>query len=638
MAWIDQKREAKELVTVHMVHVRAHELNPAAHTRSSGWWKRFRQHNGVHLKMPQYEKMTRIRTEQELADLIVAYWRRLHWYRLQGRVAYNMDETRVIYESHNARTVCRLGDRNVFVKCAGKEKDGFTVMLSVNEFGQKLPPVLIFKGVKPISLFVSKSVQQPPIVLLNGKNTWLNEASMLTWMHWFVTTLGRCAGAPTAHANAHAHADADADADADAPKATTDTYNEHSMTGHVVLVMDRLATHWTGRVSEAAAALQLATVSVPPNCTMHVQPVDQGILLSFKQRLRSVLTQFAALKGGASSLLSFKPLQWKQAMLEMVCRCWDAVETQTVRHAWTRTGTGVALDGSQNELVQVSLFQSNANKAITPDFTQPADAKELMPTHAHASASASLWTSSSRSASKSASSVSASASAGASASASASVSASASASLADQIAEAVVTMEKAADDAKVPVRVVQPKLAHETLKELLACADSKSTTSQSKPKLKPELAGTENKESKKRAAPASDAHVDPDDSVLLMSKFKRHKNSAAGSASASASSAASSAKESMPAPSPSSSKSNKLAAARSTPRAVLPGTFRVDSLVDWRECQCDDCQTEDTNDKEHEPEFLVKWVGYAEPTWEPRSHLEDAGLEPEIEDLLHGKR
>jgi hypothetical protein len=254
MAWIDQKREAKELVTVHMVHVRAHELNPAAHTRSSGWWKRFRQHNGVHLKMPQYEKMTRIRTEQELADLIVAYWRRLHWYRLQGRVAYNMDETRVIYESHNARTVCRLGDRNVFVKCAGKEKDGFTVMLSVNEFGQKLPPVLIFKGVKPISLFVSKSVQQPPIVLLNGKNTWLNEASMLTWMHWFVTTLGRCAGAPTAHANAHAHADADADADADAPKATTDTYNEHSMTGHVVLVMDRLATHWTGRVGSSSSA------------------------------------------------------------------------------------------------------------------------------------------------------------------------------------------------------------------------------------------------------------------------------------------------------------------------------------------------------------------------------------------------
>ena len=63
-------------------------------------------------------------------------------------VIYNMDETPIYLESYSNKTIEKTGTKTVYINTHGGEKMRLTLILCVNSKGEKLPPLLIFKGTK----------------------------------------------------------------------------------------------------------------------------------------------------------------------------------------------------------------------------------------------------------------------------------------------------------------------------------------------------------------------------------------------------------------------------------------------------------------------------------------------------------
>ena len=70
-----------------------------------------------------------------------------------------------------ATTVEQVGAKSVPLKTTGHDKNRFTVALSAFADGRKLPPYIIFKGVRPIP----ELSKIPGVVIAHSKNGWMNQ-------------------------------------------------------------------------------------------------------------------------------------------------------------------------------------------------------------------------------------------------------------------------------------------------------------------------------------------------------------------------------------------------------------------------------------------------------------------------------
>ena len=79
------------------------------------------------------------------------------------------------FELPSSRTLEFSGSRTVLVKSCGAEKRSFTVTLAVAADGRKLPPAVIFKGVRtPRDLAVPDTVR-----VSFHKKDWMDEKGTL---------------------------------------------------------------------------------------------------------------------------------------------------------------------------------------------------------------------------------------------------------------------------------------------------------------------------------------------------------------------------------------------------------------------------------------------------------------------------
>ena len=91
---------------------------------------------------------------------------------------YKMDETPMRFELPSSRTLEFSGSRTVPVKSCGAEKRSFTVVLAVDDNGTKVPPKVIFKGVRtPRDLVVPQ-----PLHVSFHKKGWMDEQGVREWI------------------------------------------------------------------------------------------------------------------------------------------------------------------------------------------------------------------------------------------------------------------------------------------------------------------------------------------------------------------------------------------------------------------------------------------------------------------------
>ena len=163
-----------------MLHQKAKELsaNPAFKA-SLGWYQNWKRRHSVSF----HAKTTlALRLPDDMEEKVVQF----HQFVIAARqrvgyplsCIFNMDEMPMPFELPLSQSLEFTSSRTVAVKTCGAEKRSFTVALAVAADGTKLPPKVIFKGVRtPRDLLIPKSLR-----VSFHKKGWMDESGIKEWI------------------------------------------------------------------------------------------------------------------------------------------------------------------------------------------------------------------------------------------------------------------------------------------------------------------------------------------------------------------------------------------------------------------------------------------------------------------------
>ena len=155
-----------------MLRVKAKELSTDPEFKASlGWYSNWKRRHSISMRT---KTTLAQRLPADMEDKIVAFHRFV--VRARRRCEYplshiiNMDETPMRFELPATRTLEFTGNRTVPITTCGADKQSFTVALAVKANGEKLPPKIIFKGVRQLK------IQVPPRMQVSvHKKGWMDE-------------------------------------------------------------------------------------------------------------------------------------------------------------------------------------------------------------------------------------------------------------------------------------------------------------------------------------------------------------------------------------------------------------------------------------------------------------------------------
>ena len=151
---------------------------------SLGWYQNWKKRHAMSFRT---KTTLAQRLPQDLEEKTIQFHRfviaaqQRHGYLL-SRI-FNMDETPMRFELPSGRTLEFSGSRTIPVKSCGAKKRSFTVTLAVAADGSKLPPAVIFKGVRtPRDLAVPDSGR-----VLFHKKGWTDEKGNYCCVSFFTS-------------------------------------------------------------------------------------------------------------------------------------------------------------------------------------------------------------------------------------------------------------------------------------------------------------------------------------------------------------------------------------------------------------------------------------------------------------------
>ena len=158
-----------------MLRVKAKELSTDPEFKASlGWYSNWKRRHSISMRT---KTSLAQRLPADMENKVVEFHRFI--LRSHQRLGYdlsrilNMDETPMRFELPATRTLEFTGSRKVPVLSCGADKRSFTVALTVKANGEKLPPKVIFKGVRQLN------INTPPRMQVSvHKKGWMDEKGM----------------------------------------------------------------------------------------------------------------------------------------------------------------------------------------------------------------------------------------------------------------------------------------------------------------------------------------------------------------------------------------------------------------------------------------------------------------------------
>jgi hypothetical protein len=177
-----------------------------------------------------------------------------------------------------------------------------TIALTCNSTGtDKLPPLFIRKWEQP-QCFGGKYAHQLGYQYYHNKKAWMDQTIFLHWIQ-----------------------------------------NWDSQLKHAKRKVLLLVNNFAGNVEPPNGLKQIDLQFLSPNLTLHVQPLDAGIIKTFKAHYcRQFMSH--AIRNFNSSILIVKIYVIDQlSAMQLSCLSWNLTTKATITHCWNHTGiTGVA--------------------------------------------------------------------------------------------------------------------------------------------------------------------------------------------------------------------------------------------------------------------------------------------------------
>uniref|UniRef100_A0A8C4QLX5 HTH CENPB-type domain-containing protein n=1 Tax=Eptatretus burgeri TaxID=7764 RepID=A0A8C4QLX5_EPTBU len=260
-------------------------LNLEDFKASDGWLDKFKKRHGLKFKVRagEAESVPEETTRRWIREVLPKH--------LEGwspENVFNCDESGLFWKMLPNRTLARKGE-----ECHGakKSKERVTLMFATNADGsEKYRLTMIGKFQKPRCF---KNVSQLPVDYYAQKNAWMDRYVFKQWLEKF----------------------------------------DHKMTRQgrkVLLFWDSVSSHITDNVELKSTTV----VSLPPNTTSKLQPLDQGIMETCKKRYRGKLNRQVVLdiESGVETKISLLDA------ISMVSKAWDEVSPTSIANCFRRAG------------------------------------------------------------------------------------------------------------------------------------------------------------------------------------------------------------------------------------------------------------------------------------------------------------
>lgn len=299
--WFLQQRELNNLVNDELLQLKALEFHQTLNTNetflaSHGWVQRFKARHSIRLLKISGEKLS----ADESA--IPAFKRNLNTaireMGLCGEQIYNADETGLVYKSLNQRTLVARNERTAAGRKVFKER--ITVMPCVNSTGNhKIRLMAIGKSKKPRCF---QGISLPDIHYRASKNAWQTRALFKEWFE-----------------------------DVFVPQVKTHL-EEQDLPPKAILLLDNATCH----LSEEELRTSDGNIQVkflPPNTTSILQPLDQSIIKSLKQKYRKKLLSYLISQPGADVAQKQKSLNLKEVIF-LITEAYNELSETTIKNGF----------------------------------------------------------------------------------------------------------------------------------------------------------------------------------------------------------------------------------------------------------------------------------------------------------------
>ena len=299
---------------------------------SDGWLDKFKKRHGISKIAISGECRS---ADVEAAD---AYPLQLRTIIQEGgyhkEQIYNADETGLYFKMLPDVTLAAKGEKG---KKEGykQAKDRITVLFCVNKTGShKLKPLVIGKFANP-RCFHHINRATLPVSYKNSKNAWMTSKIFEDWFHKeFVPDVRK-------------------------------HLRRQKLETKAILLLDNCPAHPPAETLTSKDG-KIKVVYLPKNTTSKIQPLDQGVIATFKMLYRKSLVR-AMIDENTEVTDFIKRLNLKECFY-IASKAWDGVTAKTIENCWMK-GLGPAFDLPQETESQNDDEQSEEEEDFE-GFTQ----------------------------------------------------------------------------------------------------------------------------------------------------------------------------------------------------------------------------------------------------------------------------
>lgn len=318
--WVEGQRLNGFIITRPMIRLMAlkwadtHKSESKDFKATRGWCSRFMLRRNLVLRVKT--KMAQ-KLPADLEHKILNFQR--YVIRARQRHDYplaligNMDETPVYFDLPGNRTVNKRGDKTVFVRTTGHERQRFTVVLACLADGTKLPPMVIFKRK---TFFKKKEVFPKGVIVHTQEKGWMDDTGCIKWIN---NVWARRPGG---------------------------LRKQRSL-----LVWDMFKSHLSDAVKKCAYRNNTDLAVIPGGLTSVVQPLDVCLNKPFKDNIRKCWNEWMVSGKQTSTPAGNMRAAPLSTVCEWVLKSWEQIATETIVRSFKKCSISNKLDGTEDDMI-----------------------------------------------------------------------------------------------------------------------------------------------------------------------------------------------------------------------------------------------------------------------------------------------
>lgn len=278
-------------------------VSTRAFRASAGWFDNFKSRHNLSFRKGTKRAIATI--PQNTLDVLSTWQRGLYdlCQRTGATHIINIDETPVFYDLMFDHTLHTTGDPEVLIQKIKNCKKRVTVILGIilplsGLFIQKFKckAMIIFNGQRESTIFRG-CPDDPALVYACNKTAWCKEKE-------FIQFLEDCV--------------------------------PQELLASTVFTWDNFSVHDTQNVKDFCAEKKLQVLTLPPNCTAFIQPLDVAINRPFKVALKNLYRDWLLSRRPGESIEIDRP-----TLAKFILEAWNTIDMEMILNAFQCCGFGV---------------------------------------------------------------------------------------------------------------------------------------------------------------------------------------------------------------------------------------------------------------------------------------------------------